>query len=217
MMQDLKVGRILGGTPWRMEVGEIIGVIAASAVLALPLQWMDQAYGIGSAELPAPQAGLMAMLAQGIVGGEMAWPLVIAGMFLAAGLILIGAPSPMLIAVGMYLPFSSTSAIFVGGLIRWFLDQRLRRNNASEDEKTRAGNVGVLISSGFIAGESLMGVMMALVVIGGEKLPWLHLPALLDAPWAWPGILILAISTYMLAFSPLKAMKQGGLPSTHID
>ena len=217
MMQDLKVGRILGGTPWRMEIGEIIGVIAAAAVLALPLQWMDRAYGIGSAELPAPQAGLMAMLAQGIVGGEMAWPLVIVGMFLASGLILIGAPSPMLIAVGMYLPFSSTSAIFVGGLIRWLLDRRLRQKKASADHRTRAENVGVLLSSGFIAGESLMGVLMALVVIGQDRFVWLKIPPLLDAPLVWPGLIILAVCIYLLAFSPVKAMKHGGLPSTHIE
>ena len=116
MMQDLKVGHILGGTPWKMEIAEIIGVIAAAAVLALPLSALDRVYHIGSAELPAPQAGLMALLAKGIVGGEMAWPLVIVGMFLALGLILIKSPSPMLIAVGMYLPFFSTAAIFVGGL-----------------------------------------------------------------------------------------------------
>ncbi|HHL72468.1 MAG TPA: oligopeptide transporter, OPT family, partial [Bacteroidetes bacterium] len=119
MMQDLKVGHILGGTPWKMEIGEIIGVIIASLLLAFPMQWMHNAYTIGSQQLPAPQAGLMALMAQGIVGGEMAWPLVIAGMFLAVGLILINSPSPMLIAVGMYLPFSATAAIFVGGLIKW--------------------------------------------------------------------------------------------------
>ena len=77
---------------------------------------LHRVYTIGSAELPAPQAGLMALMANGIVGGDMAWPLVIVGMFLAIGLILIKAPSPMLIAVGMYLPFESTAAIFAGGL-----------------------------------------------------------------------------------------------------
>ncbi len=121
MIQDLKVGHLLGGTPWRMEVGEIIGVICAAAILALPLQALHAVYTIGSADLPAPQAGLMALLAEGIVGGDMAWPLVIVGMILAFCLILIGAPSPMLIAVGMYLPFYSTAAIFVGGLIKWLL------------------------------------------------------------------------------------------------
>lgn len=163
MMQDLKVGHILGGTPWKMELGEIIGVIVAAMVLVIPMGLMHNAYVIGSANLPAPQAGLMALMSKGIVGGEMAWPLVIAGMFLALGLILIKAPSPMLIAVGMYLPFYSTAAIFVGGIIRWILDSSLDRRNATEQEKTSAGNIGVLISSGLIAGEALMAVLLALV------------------------------------------------------
>ena len=217
MMQDLKVGHILGGTPWRMEISEIIGVIAAAAVLTLPLQWMDRAYGIGSELLPAPQAGLMAMLAQGIVGGDMAWSLVSVGMVLAFGLIIIGAPSPMLIAVGMYLPFYSTSAIFVGGLIRWGLDAMLTRRKASDDERTRAENVGVLTSSGFIAGESLMGVLMALVVIGQDRFPWLAVPQIFDDPSAWPGLIILFVTIWLLIRTPLKAMKKGGLPATYIE
>lgn len=209
MMQDLKVGYLLGGTPWRMEISEIIGVIAAAAVLTFPLQWMDKAYTIGSAQLPAPQAGLMALLAQGIVGGEMAWGLVIVGMFLAFGLILIGAPSPMLIAVGMYLPFYSTSAIFVGGLMRWGLEFFMDRKKATPAERTRAENVGVLLSSGFIAGESLMAVFMALLVIIEFKLP-----TLVSAPSAWPGLIIFLVVGFLLIWAPLRAMKSKPLPAT---
>lgn len=166
MMQDLKVGHILGGTPWKMQIGEIIGVIIAAFVLMVPLIAMDQVYHIGSEALPAPQAGLMALMAKGIVGGEMAWPLVIAGMFLAFGLILIKSPSPMLIAVGMYLPFYSTAAIFVGGIIKWLLEKRMEKQNATDDQKTKAENTGVLISSGLIAGEALMAVILAFIVLG---------------------------------------------------
>ncbi len=166
MLQDLKVGHILGGTPWKMEVGEIIGVIVAALVLILPMMAMHEVYTIGSADLPAPQAGLMALMAEGIVGGEMAWPLVIAGMFLALGLILIQSPSPMLIAVGMYLPFSATAAIFVGGIIAWLLSRALAARNAGEAAVTRANNTGVLLSSGFIAGEALMAVLLAFMVLG---------------------------------------------------
>ena len=161
MLQDLKVGHILGGTPWRMQVGEIIGVVGASLVLATTLMVMHNAYEIGSVNLPAPQAGLMALVAKGIVGGEMAWPLVIVGMFFAGGLILIGAPSPMLIAVGMYLPFHSTSAIFVGGVLHFLFRRQLARSQMDEEEKTKAENTGILVSSGFIAGESLMAVLIA--------------------------------------------------------
>jgi putative OPT family oligopeptide transporter len=219
MMQDLKVGHMLGGTPWRMEIGEIIGVIFAAAILALPLWGLMRAYEVGSDALPAPQAGLMALLAQGIVGGEMAWPLIIVGVFLAFGLILIGAPSPMLIAVGMYLPFYSTAAIFVGGLIRWMLDARLERGGASSDERARAENVGVLLSSGFIAGESLMAVILAFIflfgdtVLGGRRV----IPALVESPSALASLIIFAVVIYLLVFVPMKAMKRGGLPSTHVE
>ena len=108
-----------------MEIAELLGVVVAAFALVYPMMVMHQVYTIGSAELPAPQAGLMAMLARGIVGGEMAWPLVLAGMFFGVGLILIKAPAPMLIAVGMYLPFTSTCAIFVGGIVRYIMERSL--------------------------------------------------------------------------------------------
>ncbi len=166
MMQDLKVGHVLGGTPWRMEVGEIIGVIPAALVLPFVLLALDQTYTIGSEALSAPQAGLMAMMADGIVGGEMAWPLVITGMAMAVGMILINAPSPMLIAVGMYLPFYATSGIFVGGIMRWLMDFFLKKKKPDETQKMRAENTGVLISSGLIAGGALTAVLIAFIVLG---------------------------------------------------
>jgi putative OPT family oligopeptide transporter len=177
MMQDLKVGHVLGGTPWRMEIGEIIGVVPAALILPAVLLALDKTYQIGSEQLAAPQANLMAMMTQGIVGGEMSWPLVIAGMFLAVGLILVKAPSPMLVAVGMYLPFYATSGIFVGGVIRWIMDHFLNRSAVGQDERKRlkAENTGVLISSGLIAGGALTAVIIAFVVLGynliGTPLP----------------------------------------------
>ena len=221
MMQDLKVGHILGGTPWRMEIGEIIGVIAAALVLAPVLGLLDRVYVIGSAELPAPQAGLMALLAKGIVGGEMAWPLVIVGMFFALGLILIKAPSPMLIAVGMYLPFFSTSAIFVGGLIKWLLTKRLDRTGATAEQRVRAENTGTLLSSGFIAGEALMAVALAMLVLSGDFFPrvlasWRALsPGW--GPLFWLSLLIYPVLIYLLAWLPLKVMREGGAPAVKVD
>ncbi len=213
MLQDLKVGHILGGTPWKMEVGEIIGVVVAAMVLIWPMIVMDQVYGIGTDELPAPQAGLMALMARGIVGGEMAWPLVISGMFLALGLILINSPSPMLIAVGMYLPFSSTSAIFVGGLMAWMLARTLTARGASGAAVTRATNTGVLLSAGFIAGEALMAVVLAFVVLGGryydieQVLPSIAQSALF-------GALVFIALYYMLVNVPLKASAEDGAGDT---
>ena len=214
MLQDLKVGHILGGTPWKMEVAELIGVTVAAVVLIFPMIAMDRVYEIGSPELPAPQAGLMALMSQGIVGGQMAWPLVVTGMFLAVGLILINAPSPMLIAVGMYLPFPSTSAIFVGGLIAWALTRQLDRQKASDDQRTRAVNAGVLLSSGFIAGEALLAVLLAFVVLASEVIPWLVLPQIADSALA--GSLIFVLLIYMLVKVPLGAMLSGG-PGVKMD
>jgi putative OPT family oligopeptide transporter len=221
MMQDLKVGHILGGTPWRMQVGELIGVVAAAAVLAFPLMALHKVYTIGSAELPAPQAGLMALMARGIVGGEMAWPLVITGMFLALGLILIKSPSPMLIAVGMYLPFESTAAIFVGGLIKWGLEIVLARRGATDEEKTKAENTGTLLSSGFIAGESLMAVILAFLVLGADfSSPLLGLRDWMRgvaSPSFLAGLIVYPALVYGLIFVPLSKMRDPGVPAAKID
>jgi putative OPT family oligopeptide transporter len=213
MMQDLKVGHILGGTPWRMQVGEIIGVIVAAAALPVFLAVYHKVYVIGSANLPAPQAGLMALMANGIVGGQMAWPLVIVGMFFGLGLILVGAPAPMLVAVGMYLPFQTTSAVFVGGVIRWILDGRIARRNASTEEKVRGENAGILVASGLIAGQSLMALVLAFVALYG--LIGLGLPDdqhLLPhiAHSFWVGLAVYPLLLVLLVWLPLKRMRSSG-------
>ncbi|HTP87132.1 MAG TPA: oligopeptide transporter, OPT family [Bryobacteraceae bacterium] len=161
MLQDLKVGHILGGTPSRMQIGDILGVIVASLALFFPLMILDKAYHFGSAALPAPQAGLMSMLAQGIVGGNMAWPLVVVGIFMGFAMILIEVKSPMLFSVGMYLPIETTFAIFVGGVIRWITDKLRDRRNLNDAQKARVDNAGVLTASGLIAGEALSGLVIA--------------------------------------------------------
>jgi len=216
MMQDFKVGHILGGTPWRMQMGEIIGVMAAAIVLPVLLMVLNQAYTIGSAELPAPQAGLMALMAQGIVGGEMAWALVIVGMLLGVALILIEAPAPMLIAVGMYLPFSTTSAVFIGGLLRAILDWFLGRRKADDETKTKAENSGILVASGLIAGQSLMAVLLAFVVLyeqGVMKLPGgQHLLPHFFEDFGFLrlglGFLVYPLLLLLLVWLPLKRLKK---------
>jgi len=187
MMQDLKVGHVLGGTPWRMEVGEIIGVVPAALILPAVLLALDRTYTIGSEALAAPQAGLMALMATGIVGGEMAWPLVIAGMFFAGGLILIRAPAPMLIAVGMYLPFYATAGIFAGGLFRWVMDVLLKKGGEDEARDKKAENTGILVSSGLIAGGALTAVVIAFVVLGFNP-PWVEPVA--HPEWQAPAQLV---------------------------
>jgi putative OPT family oligopeptide transporter len=216
MMQDFKVGHILGGTPWRMQVGEIVGVIAAAVALPVLLMVLNEAYTIGSAELPAPQAGLMALMAQGIVGGNMAWPLVIAGMLLGVALILIKAPAPMLIAVGMYLPFSTTSAVFAGGVIRAILDWFLKKKEATDEEKMRAENSGILVSSGLIAGQSLMAVLLAFVVLYEQaKLGMAETEHLLPTfgHSFWGGMLVYPLLLGLLVWLPLSRMRAGSAAS----
>jgi putative OPT family oligopeptide transporter len=178
MLQDLKVGHILGGTPWRMQVGDVIGVVVSGLVLFFPLYVLHVSDlkanpdigGFGGPNLAAPQAGLMAAVSQGIVGGEMAWPLVIVGIALGISLILIKVRSPMLFAVGMYLPLETTFAIFVGGTIRGLVDRMREKRAYNDAQKARVENAGVLAASGLIAGEALVGLMVATVVFVRDRM-----------------------------------------------
>src|SRR6266576_1062223 len=164
MLQDLKVGHILGGTPSKMQIGDLLGIIVASLVLFFPLAVLDKAYPFGSPALSAPQAGLMAMLSKGIVGGDMAWPLVVVGILLGIAMIMIEVKSVMLFSVGMYLPLGTTFAIFLGGVIRWITDTLRNRRNLNDAQKARVDNAGVLTASGLIAGEALCGIVVAGII-----------------------------------------------------
>jgi putative OPT family oligopeptide transporter len=168
MLQDLKVGHILGGTPSKMQIGDLLGIVVASLVLFFPIAILARAYTFGSPKLPAPQAGLMAMLSKGIVGGDMAWPLVIVGILLGLAMIMIEVKSVMLFAVGMYLPLGTTFAIFLGGVIRWITDKLRDRRGLNEAQKARVENTGVLTASGLIAGEALCGLAVAALVGSGH-------------------------------------------------
>jgi putative OPT family oligopeptide transporter len=169
MIQDLKVGHLLGGTPRKMEITCIISTVLVSFFLVFPIILLHEGNmdtgGIGGAELPAPQAGLMAQLAKGIVGGEMPWGLILFGMGFSFALILLNAPSPMLVAVGMYLPFETTFAIFVGGMIKAFVDRRVAAKQAQAQQKERVENTGILLASGLIAGEAITGVLLSGLVL----------------------------------------------------
>jgi putative OPT family oligopeptide transporter len=222
MIQDLKVGHLIGGTPWRMEVAEIIGTVVVSFVLVFPIIILHQGniaaggIGIGDTKLPAPQAGLMAQLATGIVGGDMAWGLILMGMAFAVALILVKAPAPMLIAVGMYLPFETTFAIFVGGLMRGVVDRLLDRRRAGEAERTRAENVGTLIASGLIAGEALTGVALAGLVLAGvpsltSLLTGKESLGIAASMGGWLSLAIFGAVAYGLVREPLR--RRGGPPA----
>ncbi len=203
MIQDWKVGHILGATPWKMQIGGIIGVIAAALTLTFSLQLLHNSIGIGSETLPAPQAGLMAAMAKGIVGGEMAWPLVLASMLLAIVLILIGSPSPMIIAVGMYLPFRSTACIFFGGVLKYFIDKTSIKKKPTAKGKEIVENIGLLLASGLIAGQALTGILTA-----GIKALNIKLPTSLANPLF--GLAIFFILGFILIYFPYKKMIESG-------
>jgi putative OPT family oligopeptide transporter len=199
MLQDLKIGQLLGGTPRKMQISEMIGVIATALILIIPISILHKGVpgGIGGKNLPAPQAGLMSVMAKGIVGGEIAWPLIILGGILSLALILIKSPSPTLIAVGMYLPFETTSAIFVGGIIRYIMDTLARKRYK---EVTKVENTGILLASGLVAGESLTGIILAALYMAEFKLP--HIA---DNPFL--GFLIFPLIAYILIKIPLNVKR----------
>ena len=177
LLQDFKVGYILGGTPRAIQLVELVAVVLSSLVMYFPLLVLHEGNikaggtGFGDRNLPAPQAGLMAAIAQGIVGGEMAWPLVVVGIFMGIAMIMLGVRSPMLVSVGMYLPFHTTFAIFVGGIVRWLGDLLAERRRLNGAQKARVENTGILVASGLIAGEALVGLLIATMNFFDQKTP----------------------------------------------
>jgi len=210
MLQDLKAGHILGGTPWRMQVGDIIGVVAAGAVMFFILDFLNQGDiangiregyegGFGSKKLSAPQASLMAILSDGIVGGRMAWPLIITGMLMGLAFILMQVKSPMLVCVGMYLPLETTFAIFVGGLIKGIVQSYKKKRKLNNAQGTRVENTGILLASGLIAGEALAGLVFAIFAVG-EIFP----SAIFIKPSYLLGLLFLIMIALVLIRLPLN-------------
>jgi putative OPT family oligopeptide transporter len=204
LLQDFKVGYILGGTPRRIQMAELIAVVVASLVMYWPLYVLSKGMGFGSKALPAPQAGLMATLAQGIVGGNMPWPLIVVGMFLGVGMIMMQVRSPMLVAVGMYLPFETTLAIFVGGVFRAIGDWAARQRRLNPAQKARVENAGILTASGLIAGEALLGLLWA-GLRGSIWQPPKQPPQIFANPLYLAGIIVLGLLALLMIVLPLTA------------
>jgi putative OPT family oligopeptide transporter len=217
LIQDLKVGQILGGTPWKMQAAEIVATVVTSFVLVFPIVILHEGnirqggIGIGDPALPAPQAGLMAQMAQGIVGGEMPWGLVLFGMAFALALVLIKSPSPMLVAVGMYLPPATTGAIFLGGCLKALVDWRAKRSGLVGEAASHLESTGTLAASGLIAGESLTGVVLAGLVLTSERFTSLAgALGLPEMPWvdgpvgAWLALVPLGALVWLLVRVPLR-------------
>lgn len=217
VLQSMAAGQMLGATPWKQQLAEIIGVSAAAPILAIVIQALDKAYKIGSTDLPAPQAFLMGGIVKGVIGGEMVWPFVIAGAFLAFVLILMDIPV-LPVAIGIYLPFTLVVPILIGGIVRAVVDRMLKKKAPEEEEeeisdwemaikktgikpKERAHRSGLLFSAGLIAGEAIMGVIGAFLIIGK-----IDLGILKEAP-AWPGILIFGYIAFLLGYIVLREFR----------
>ena len=161
--QDLKTGYLLGATPVKQQIGELIGVIAAGLAIGGVLYLLDSAWGYGGAEVPAPQATLMKMIVEGIMGGNLPWNLVFTGVFLAIALEVLRIPV-MPFAIGLYLPIYLNTSIMIGGVVRWFMDSRKNVDAKLKEEQTTRGT---LFCAGMIAGEGLVGILLAVFAVFG--------------------------------------------------
>jgi len=204
LLQDFKVGYILGGTPRKIQIAELIAVVVASLVMYFPLMLLHNSWGFGSRELPAPQAGLMATLAIGVVGGDMPWPLVVVGILMGIGMIMMQVKSPMLVAVGMYLPFETTFAIFVGGVFRALGDWVAKRRGFNHAQMARVENSGVLVASGLIVGESLLGLVWAGLVAVAKNRNW-TIPQIFPHPSYLAGLAVMAGLAALMIRLPLSS------------
>jgi putative OPT family oligopeptide transporter len=207
LLQDFKVGYILGGTPRTIQIAELIAVVVASLIMYFPLMLLHEAniraggIGFGDRQLSAPQAGLMATLAIGIVGGDMPWPLVVVGIFFGIAMIMMQVRSPMLVAVGMYLPFETTFAIFLGGVFRSVGDWVAKRRGFNEAQKARVENAGVLTASGLIAGEAVLGLVWA----GLQFAPAWARPQFFNNPAYLAGLAVMAGLAALMIWLPLTS------------
>jgi putative OPT family oligopeptide transporter len=214
VLQSMTCGQMIGATPKNQQIAEIVGVLAAAPILALVVSALDQAYHIGSTNLPAPQAFLMSGIVKGVLGGEMVWPFVIAGMVLAFVLILIELPV-LPVAIGIYLPFTLAIPIFSGGIVRHFTNKHIEKKFGSAEEeqvsewdlaikqtdvkpKEKIIRTGLLLTAGLIAGEALTGVLVAFLIIAGINL------AIFDFAPVLPGLLLWLFVAILLFYIPLR-------------
>lgn len=167
--QDLKTGYIVGATPRKQQMGELVGVLISAITIGAVLYLLDTAWGFGSKDIPAPQATLMKLVVEGVMDGNLPWPLIFAGASIGLAVEVLGIPI-LPFAVGLYLPIHLSAGIMIGGLVRLFTENRKK---SSEAEKKAQVDRGILYTSGLIAGEGLVGVLLAifaLINVGGNSL-----------------------------------------------
>lgn len=180
--QDLKTGFLLGATPRRQQIGELLGVLTSATFVCLTVLLLDRAYGFGSPELPAPQATLMKLVIEGVLEAKLPWVLVGIGVGIAIAAELARLPS-LPLAVGVYLPVSTMATVFAGGLLRWVMERRA----ATDEERLRRREQGVLFGSGLVGGEGVLGVLVAGVVFWQslKAAPGGDVPIPLEVGHAW--------------------------------
>ena len=160
--QDLKTGFIVGATPKKQQIGEMIGVVVSAAAIGGVLYLLNEAWGYGTDQIPAAQATMMKMLVEGIMEANLPWALILIGVCIAIVVEILKVPV-MPFAVGMYLPFSLSAGIMAGGAVRWIVE----RVKGSDEEKKERADRGVLFTSGLIAGEGIMGIVLAVLAVAG--------------------------------------------------
>lgn len=201
--QDLKTGYILGATPRKQQIGELIGVVVSAASIGAVLMLLNQAWGFGSEELAAPQATLMRMITEGVMGENLPWGLIFIGIFTALAIEILGIPV-LPVAIGLYLPLELSSSIMLGGLLRYFVEKW------SSDQMERQAGGGILFCSGMIAGEGLVGILLALMAVAGWTGEMENMVSF-DSGWAGSLIVLILMMGSILFFSlPLKRKEKNG-------
>jgi putative OPT family oligopeptide transporter len=208
MSQDLKTGYILGSTPWRQQAMNVVGNFAAAATIGFVLYFLHETKTIGSEELPAPQATLMSLIVRGLFGGNLPWTLVLIGMGIGAVSELLRIPT-LPFAIGIYLPFSTSTAMFAGGIVSWLLGRKAAAGATADGAAAAAGRLerGVLVSSGLVAGDAIIG-LLTIGLIEIARIDWGIEPFL--GGFAWEGyslaiFLALAAWLYRTAKAPRAA------------
>ncbi len=204
--QDLKTGYLLGSTPKKQQIGEVLGVVASAFAIGGTLYLLDSAWGFGSEELAAPQATLMKMIIEGVMDANLPWALVFIGVFMAIIIEILGIPV-LPFAIGVYLPVQLNACIMVGGIVRLVFDKMKKEEN----EKKRIVNDGILFCSGMIAGEGLVGILLALLAVAGvDKM--LDISGILNLPEAAANIgsiiVFILVVLSVLKFSIWRKVKK---------
>lgn len=207
-LQDLKTGYLVGATPWKQQLMLAIGAFSCALIMAPVLNLLAQAYGIGSAKLPAPQANLMASVVKGLFGGQLPWTMIAIGGGVGAAVIVLDNwlkargsrfRVPVLAAaIGIYLPLELMVPIFLGGLLAHFVERFHKVRADDEEGKDRVHRPGVLFSAGLITGEALMGIAIAVPIVATSRDDVLALPLNLGAAAQWVGLAVLAFVGWYL-------------------